>query len=268
MRNTNKMVLTAASVVAGLGLAGSAMADFDGYYTFNAGGTFFSAQTPISGSPWYLGNTAGGATGMKGVSGAGTSLGTFNPAPSGSLFLFGSGPGGGTGIPGTIEAWVTIDPSIAPNTTMVFNYLSAVETLGNGGTGDAVGWFYGPNLGPLTMHQQEFDGVQSRFRVAEATVKEAEAMLGYTKVTAPFNGIVTAKRAEVGDLAAPGKPLLELEDATALRLEADVPEALLDKIKLNDKKIILSHQTAREFILSLFCLLRNDSHEYHADIAG
>ena len=83
--------------------------------------------------------------------------------------------------------------------------------------------------------QQEFDGVQSRFRVAEATVKEAEAMLGYTKVMAPFDGIVTVKRADVGDLAAPGKPLLELEDPTALRLEADVPEALLDRIKLNNK---------------------------------
>ena len=90
-------------------------------------------------------------------------------------------------------------------------------------------------LAQNAVTQQEFDGVQSRFRVAEATVKEAEAMLGYTKVMAPFDGIVTVKRADVGDLAAPGKPLLELEDPTALRLEADVPEALLDRIKLNNK---------------------------------
>jgi membrane fusion protein, multidrug efflux system len=90
-------------------------------------------------------------------------------------------------------------------------------------------------LAQNAVTQQEFDGVQSRFRVAEATVKEAESILGYTKVTAPFDGLITAKRADVGDLAVPGKPLLELEDPTALRLEADVPEALLDKIKLNDK---------------------------------
>ena len=94
-------------------------------------------------------------------------------------------------------------------------------------------------LAQNAVTQQEFDGVQSRFRVAEATVKEAEAMLGYTKVIAPFDGIVIAKRADVGDLAAPGKPLLELEDPTALRLEADVPEALLDRIKLNDKLGVL-----------------------------
>jgi len=39
----------------------------------------------------------------------------------------------------------------------------------------------------------------------------------------------------VGDLAAPGKPLLELEDARTLRLEADVPEAVVSKVALGDK---------------------------------
>ena len=82
---------------------------------------------------------------------------------------------------------------------------------------------------------QEFDVVQSRFRVAEATVAEAQTMLSYTRVAAPFDGIVTAKRADVGDLAGPGKPLVDLEDPTALRLEADVPEALLDAIKMKQK---------------------------------
>lgn len=85
------------------------------------------------------------------------------------------------------------------------------------------------------LAQQEFDATQSRFRVADATAREAETMLGYTKILAPFDGVITAKRADVGDLATPGKPLLELEAPAALRLEADVPEALIDRIKLNEK---------------------------------
>jgi RND family efflux transporter MFP subunit len=47
--------------------------------------------------------------------------------------------------------------------------------------------------------------------------------------------MITRKLADVGDLAAPGKPLLELEDPAALRLEADVPEALIDRIKIGEK---------------------------------
>lgn len=83
--------------------------------------------------------------------------------------------------------------------------------------------------------QQEYEAVQSRFRIAEASVIEAQTMLGYASITAPFTGLITRKLADVGDLAAPGKPLLELESQDKLRLEADVPEALIGKIKLGDR---------------------------------
>jgi RND family efflux transporter MFP subunit len=85
------------------------------------------------------------------------------------------------------------------------------------------------------LTQQEFDAAQSRARVAEGAVVEAQTMLGYTRITAPFDGLVTVKRADVGDLATPGKPLLDVEDPATLRLEADVPEALLERIKLSQK---------------------------------
>ncbi len=86
-----------------------------------------------------------------------------------------------------------------------------------------------------TVSQAEFDVADSQLRVAEAAVKEAETLLGYIKVVAPFDGLVTAKRADVGDLASPGRALLELEDPTTLRLEADVPEALMGRISLGDR---------------------------------
>src|SRR6266446_1453614 len=79
--------------------------------------------------------------------------------------------------------------------------------------------------------QAEFDGVQARDRVAAGAVKETETLLGYTKVVAPFDGIVTRKLADLGDLVAPGKPIVEMEDPRALRFEADVPEALIGSVK-------------------------------------
>lgn len=83
--------------------------------------------------------------------------------------------------------------------------------------------------------QAEFDAVQARERVAAGTVKEIETLLGYTKVVAPFGGVVTRKLFDVGDLATPGKPIAEMEDPSALRFEADVPEALIGYIKLEAK---------------------------------
>jgi RND family efflux transporter MFP subunit len=76
----------------------------------------------------------------------------------------------------------------------------------------------------------EYDAVLARQRIAQATLVEAETLLAYTKVVAPFDGVVVRKHADVGDLAAPGRPLVDLEDPTQLRLEAGVPEALADRV--------------------------------------
>jgi RND family efflux transporter MFP subunit len=86
--------------------------------------------------------------------------------------------------------------------------------------------------------QADFDAVQARARVAEGAAREMETMLGYTKVVAPFDGIVTRKLADVGDLAAPGKPIIEMENPRALRFEADVPEALIGYVKIGAKLLV------------------------------
>ncbi len=87
-------------------------------------------------------------------------------------------------------------------------------------------------LAQNAVSRQEFETVESRYRVAIASATEAETMLGYTRIVAPFDGIVTRKLAESGDLATPGRPLLELDDPKLLRLEADVPEALINRVQL------------------------------------
>ena len=81
----------------------------------------------------------------------------------------------------------------------------------------------------------EFDAVESRQRVAKAALSEAETLGSYTRVTAPFDGVVVRKLADVGDLAAPGRGLLEIEDPASVRLEADVPLQLVDRVKIGDR---------------------------------
>ncbi len=82
--------------------------------------------------------------------------------------------------------------------------------------------------------QAEFDAVESGQRIAAAAVKEAKAMREYTEVVAPFAGAVARKLAEVGDIATPGRPLLELEGEEGLQFVADVPEALTSGLSLGD----------------------------------
>jgi len=92
----------------------------------------------------------------------------------------------------------------------------------------------------------EFDGIQARARMTAAAEREAAAMLGYAEIKAPFNGVVTAKYVEIGDLALPGKPLIEIENPVHLRFEAAVPESTAGVVKIGDELSVRLPALARE----------------------
>jgi RND family efflux transporter MFP subunit len=81
----------------------------------------------------------------------------------------------------------------------------------------------------------EYDAADARLRVAQAAVAEAEVMLSYTQVQAPFDGVITRKWMEPGDLAAPGKPILDLQGLSAFQVEADIPEAIASQVTLSSQ---------------------------------
>ncbi len=87
-------------------------------------------------------------------------------------------------------------------------------------------------LAQSAVTQAEFDAVQAAQRIAAAAEKEARAMREYTQVVAPFDGVIARKLADMGDIATPGRPVLELEGEEGLQFVADVPEALASRLAL------------------------------------
>jgi membrane fusion protein, multidrug efflux system len=72
--------------------------------------------------------------------------------------------------------------------------------------------------------------LEDRVTTSEAQLRETEAMLSYAILRAPFDGIVTRKFANTGDLASPGSLLLELDGVGAFEIHAGVPESLASKL--------------------------------------
>lgn len=72
------------------------------------------------------------------------------------------------------------------------------------------------------------------YAVAKAGHDEAKTMLGYTVITAPFDGVITQKKAHGGDLATPGSHLLLLENNSRLQVVTAVPESLIHDITTGD----------------------------------
>lgn len=97
-----------------------------------------------------------------------------------------------------------------------------------------------------SLSPQEYDEVKTRLEAAkarrdaarsgtaqaEAAVAESSTTVGFTKIRAPFDGLITAKLVDPGAMAAPGVPLLILEDPSHFRLEANVDESQIGVVKL------------------------------------
>ncbi len=88
-------------------------------------------------------------------------------------------------------------------------------------------------------------GLKDRHTGAEAMVREAETMLGYTELRAPFAGTVTRKFVNAGDLAAPGQPLLVLEGSGDLQIETGIPGSLAANVQVGAE--LLVQTSAAEF---------------------
>ena len=81
--------------------------------------------------------------------------------------------------------------------------------------------------------------MQDMFAVAQASVQEAKAMLGYTTITAPYDGVITKKLANSGDLATPGTPLLQLENDARLQAVTAIPESLINLLIEGDSLSVI-----------------------------
>jgi RND family efflux transporter MFP subunit len=90
---------------------------------------------------------------------------------------------------------------------------------------------------------------EARFRVAEARVAEAKASVesaaagatvadvaaSYATLTAPFDGVVTEKTVDPGNMASPGAPLVTVEDDRAFRLEVRLDESRAALVHVGDE---------------------------------
>jgi RND family efflux transporter MFP subunit len=80
---------------------------------------------------------------------------------------------------------------------------------------------------------------QAHIRVTKEALANAAASLEYSYIRSPFDGVVTSKYAEVGEVVAPfgaavnaRAAVVTMADLKSLMVEADVAESNLDKVKL------------------------------------
>jgi len=88
-----------------------------------------------------------------------------------------------------------------------------------------------PLVEKAVIPKSDFDEDTEKLKTATADVasfqqvrQDADVTLGYAVIHSPYDGVVIDKLSDVGDLAAPGKPLLTMYESGKMWLEAAVPE--------------------------------------------
>jgi RND family efflux transporter MFP subunit len=74
------------------------------------------------------------------------------------------------------------------------------------------------------------DALRSQSDAAKAQESGALSMLGYTRLRAPFAGVVTSRLADPGTLASPGLPLVQVDSDGPLQLQASVDESAIESL--------------------------------------
>ena len=98
----------------------------------------------------------------------------------------------------------------------------------------------------LLRAQEAIGSLQAKKKQAESTLEEAEAFFEYTRIKAPFAGMITQKNVDEGDLAQPGTLLLALEDTHFYQLEASVDESNMQHISVGQEVAVVLDALAGE----------------------
>lgn len=84
----------------------------------------------------------------------------------------------------------------------------------------------------------QYASAKSALETARQMRNEINAMLSYTALTAPFDGVVTQRTADAGSMASPGMPLFTVERAGSFQVVASVPENSISQLKQGQKAVI------------------------------
>ena len=96
----------------------------------------------------------------------------------------------------------------------------------------------------VTLH---YSAVKAKTEMAHQMKNEAEVMLTYTNLVAPFSGVVTQKNIDEGGMANPGVPLLFVEQSGGYHVKASVSESEVGQLKTGMDAEVTIKSTEKSF---------------------
>jgi RND family efflux transporter MFP subunit len=90
----------------------------------------------------------------------------------------------------------------------------------------------------------------AQVEAAKQRLDQARTQLSYCRIEAPANGVVARRLADPGDLAVPGKPLLQLVSQRTVRVRASLPPEDFAELRLGQPVTLKTSQATVEATVS------------------
>lgn len=92
---------------------------------------------------------------------------------------------------------------------------------------------------------QELDDAEAALEQARAALEESRAQRAYVVLRAPFDGVVTRRTVEPGELAAPGRPVLTLVETGSVKITAHLPADLAQSVEAGTRVTVVDPGSGR-----------------------
>ncbi|MBS1487766.1 MAG: efflux RND transporter periplasmic adaptor subunit [Bacteroidetes bacterium] len=93
----------------------------------------------------------------------------------------------------------------------------------------------------------KYNSIRAKAEAARQMKNEADAMLAYTNLTAPFTGTIIQRAVDEGSMANPGMPILMMEQDGDLQIAASVTESEISNLKVGTSAQVTIKSVGKNF---------------------
>jgi RND family efflux transporter MFP subunit len=86
-----------------------------------------------------------------------------------------------------------------------------------------------------TISRRDFDALTANFKSSEAALQQAQQDLIYTKLIAPFDGIIVRRLIDNFEEIPAREPVLVINDISSLEVKIDIPEGLMQRLRRREQ---------------------------------
>lgn len=109
------------------------------------------------------------------------------------------------------------------------------------------------------------DAAQAQLAAARAGLGAAQEGVAYTEVRAPYAGIVTKRLVQVGETVQPGTPLMSGVSLQYLRVNIELPQSVVEKVRaIRKAAIYVNSQRTEATSFTVFPEADAATHTFHA----